>query len=136
MTPINFKAILYLGIILICTALFGMIYGHEYSVSQNFFIIGTILIGIAYAKGARFDIEINTWRMNKNIQILNDLLLGKKKKNNTIKLFQEEYWQTSIQNHCPDIRETWEARYCHYGGRRGYCIFEQCPRRVKYEMFT
>ena len=72
------KAILSLGAGIIFLALIGIVWCHEYAVSEFMFIIGLILCGIAYAKLSRGDetLEQKAERINKNVQILNDVFWG------------------------------------------------------------
>jgi cell division protein FtsW (lipid II flippase) len=78
----NFKVILYSGLILVCVSILGMVYFHEFSMFEIAFIIGMVLFGVAYAKYPE-DVEtqeLRIKRINKNIQTLNDVLWGKQEK--------------------------------------------------------
>lgn len=56
-----------------------MVVGHEFVISEIVFVIGIIVAGIAYAKLPKEQKpDINTDKINKNIQTMNDILWGKK----------------------------------------------------------
>jgi hypothetical protein len=68
-----------MGISIIC--LFVMLIVHEYMISEIIFIVGLIAFGICYAKLPKGEKpEINTKKVNENIQTLNDILWGKEGK--------------------------------------------------------
>jgi hypothetical protein len=126
----NYKTMFWFGTFFIIISLWGMLIAHEYSLSGVVFLLGMAIVGFAYGNLTKSDkIPINTERVNKNIQTLNDILWGKEKKENTIKISPEQYWQISVRDRCRDTRDTRTGCYCYYGGCRGYCTFEQCPRR-------
>lgn len=117
-----------IGLVLIAASLFGMLFCREFTISEMVFLCGIIIVGIAYSKiHEQPNNKINTGKVNENIQSLNDILWGK----DVIKLTPEQYWKMSVQDRCRDTGETWGACYCYYGGKRGYCTFERCPRRRK-----
>jgi hypothetical protein len=68
------------GSIVILVSLFGMIYCHEFSISESLFIIGGVIAAFGMLSSQKLPKpKINTGQINKNIQSLNDLLWGKEK---------------------------------------------------------
>ena len=77
----KYKNMLWFGLVFVCISMGGMLVAHEFAVSEIVFIIGTIIAGIGYAKLLDSEKQaINTDRVNKNIQILNEILWGKQEK--------------------------------------------------------
>lgn len=128
----NYKNMFWFGLCFIFISLFGMLGAHEYSLSSVVFLLGMAIAGFAYGNLTKSDkLTINTEQVNKNIQTYNDFLWGKENNEPFVKITTEKYWQLSVQKGCGNIQYMRDRCYCIYGGRRGYCIFENCPRRNK-----
>jgi hypothetical protein len=67
------------GMFFILISAMGMVIAHEFALSQIVFIMGIVIAGYAYAKSQESGtIAIDTKKIDKKIQTLNDLLWGKK----------------------------------------------------------
>jgi hypothetical protein len=77
----NYLKLVKIGFILACISIFGMIFIHEFSICELLFILGITIAGFGYAKLPPSEkIPVNTEKINKNLQDLNDVLWGEEKK--------------------------------------------------------
>jgi hypothetical protein len=74
------RALIIIGITLAGISLMGMIFFHEFAISEIGFLLGIIVVGIGYAKLPPTEKPaINSKQINENLQKFNDVLWGEEK---------------------------------------------------------
>jgi hypothetical protein len=94
--------ILFFGLIMTVASSMSMLVFHEFVVFQITFLLGLVIVGIAYAKiPPEEKPKINTGQVNKNIQTYNDLLWGQTSKKEDPADHRKLYWNEEIAFNCP-----------------------------------
>jgi outer membrane biosynthesis protein TonB len=70
-----------IGMVIIAMALLVMVDFHEYVISEGVFLIGIVIVGIAWTMIPESEKpKVNTKQVNENIQKFNDIIWGEEKK--------------------------------------------------------